>query len=366
MVGNWLYGVARQTALKARAMVAKRKGREKQVAMMPEPITAQNNDWSDLQPLLDEELSRLPDKYRVVIVLCDLEGMTRREAAQQLGWHEGTVAGRLARARARLARRLTQRGVVISGGSVAAVLSQNAASACVPPSLVASTTKATSLLAAGRAASFISLKVAALTEGVMKAMLVTKIKSVLAVVLVIAALAGATGLIYQTHAAEQPRDSNKVVQAPKLGEKDVQAPATPAVITSPKSAKKEPDVLTPEEAIKQRSKEKLTVQFKVTEVIVQPLEGPVAVGYKEGPYIRLMHSKEFSVLLRGPASYQIVRLGIDPAKHFSGKSVRITGRILPDPYQIIEGNPPRVIENEKGPPFQIMVDDLDHFEVVRN
>src|SRR5262245_37708928 len=103
---NWIYGVAHQTALKARATAARRKGRERQVTGMPEPAVAEQDHWRDLQPLLDEELSRLPDKYRSVIVLCDLEGKSRKETARQLGCPEGTVAGRLARARAMLAKRL--------------------------------------------------------------------------------------------------------------------------------------------------------------------------------------------------------------------------------------------------------------------
>jgi len=81
MVANWLYGVAHQTALKARATTAKRRTREKQGPAMPEPPVEQQNLWDDLQPLLDQELSRLPDKYRAVIVQCDLEGKTRKEAA---------------------------------------------------------------------------------------------------------------------------------------------------------------------------------------------------------------------------------------------------------------------------------------------
>src|SRR5205809_5551032 len=85
LLANWLYGVAHQTALKARATSAKRGARERQVAMMPEPAATAQDLWSDLQPLLDQELSRLPEKYRVAIVLCDLEGKTRREAARQLG-----------------------------------------------------------------------------------------------------------------------------------------------------------------------------------------------------------------------------------------------------------------------------------------
>ncbi|MFL5338583.1 MAG: sigma-70 family RNA polymerase sigma factor [Gemmataceae bacterium] len=203
-VANWLYGVARQTAVRLRATAAKRGRRETQVMNMPEPGT-RDQESSDLQSMLDEELGRLPDHYRGVVVLCDLEGLTRKEAARQLGVPEGSVASRLARARALLAKRLTRRGIVFSGGSVAAELSAGPASAFAPPALVASTIRAASLLAAGQAATgAIPATVAALTEGVVKAMFVTKLKSASAVLLVVAALAGAAGLIYQARAAEPP------------------------------------------------------------------------------------------------------------------------------------------------------------------
>src|SRR5207237_1342609 len=132
MVGNWLYGVAHQTALQARRTAARRGAREVQVTEMPDTEAVQKDQWPDVRPLLDQELSRLPDIYRAVIVLCDLEGRTRKEVARQLGVPEGTVAGRLARARAMLAKRLTERGVALSGGALAAVLSQQAVSAGVP------------------------------------------------------------------------------------------------------------------------------------------------------------------------------------------------------------------------------------------
>src|SRR5262245_59023974 len=77
-VGNWLYGVAYRTSRKAAAVAARRKQREKQVTDMPEPAVVARDLWHDLQPLLDQELSRLPDKYREAIVLCDLEGHTRK------------------------------------------------------------------------------------------------------------------------------------------------------------------------------------------------------------------------------------------------------------------------------------------------
>jgi RNA polymerase sigma factor (sigma-70 family) len=201
-VANWLYGVAHQTALHASRTAARRRAREKQVTEMPEPAVAEQNLWQDLQSLLDQELSGLPEAYREIIVLSDLEGKTRKEVARQLGLPEGTVGSRLARARTVLAKRLAERGVVFSG-SVAAVLSAGSASA--PPALVASTIKAASLLAAGQAAGVVSANVAALTEGVLRAILVKKIKTVLPVVLVVAALAGTAGLIYQTQAAGQPQ-----------------------------------------------------------------------------------------------------------------------------------------------------------------
>src|SRR5262249_31185632 len=150
MVTNWLYGVAHQTALNARATAARRKGRERQVSEMPEPAVAEQDLWRDLQPLLDAEVSRLPHNYPALPVLCDLEGKTRKETARQLGVPEGTVAGRLARARTMLAKRLARRGIALSGGALAAVLSQEVASAGVPNMVVSATIKAASVYAAGQ------------------------------------------------------------------------------------------------------------------------------------------------------------------------------------------------------------------------
>ena len=132
-LASWLYGVAYQTALKARQLAARRLARERQMADMPEPAARPHEPWHDLQPILDDELSRLPDIYRVVVLLCDLEGKTRKEAARQLGVPEGTVAGRLARARALLAKRLTRRGLTLSGGALAALYNPAAPGCFAPP-----------------------------------------------------------------------------------------------------------------------------------------------------------------------------------------------------------------------------------------
>jgi RNA polymerase sigma factor (sigma-70 family) len=202
-VANWLYGVARQTAVRLRATAATRGRPETQVVTMPEPTVAEGPD-PDLPSVLDEELGRLPDHYRGVVVLCDLEGMTRKETARQLGIPEGSVASRLARGRVLLTKRLSRRGFAFSGGPVAVALAAGSASASAPPALVASTIRAASLLAAGRATAIVSARAAALAEGTVKAMLTDKIRSVLALVLVAATVVGAAGVYYRTPAAEQP------------------------------------------------------------------------------------------------------------------------------------------------------------------
>jgi RNA polymerase sigma factor (sigma-70 family) len=117
-VAGWLHGVALRVARRARADRARRHERE---APMVEPVApVPPDDAGDLRRVLDEELERLPDKYRLPILLCDLEGMTITEAARQLGWPKGTVAGRLSRGRELLRRRLSRRrlGFVLLLGAI--------------------------------------------------------------------------------------------------------------------------------------------------------------------------------------------------------------------------------------------------------
>jgi RNA polymerase sigma factor (sigma-70 family) len=208
-VANWLHGVALRVAMKARTMAAKRSGRERRVDDMPEPEAAQQDAWCDLQPLLDQELNGLPENYRLPILLCDLEGKSIKEATRQLGWPQGTLAGRLARGRKLLARRLANRGVALSAGSLAAVVAHNAASAAVPTALVSSTVKTAAMIAAGQA---IPSKVAILMEGALKVMLLCKLKTLAAGLLLVAVLIGTAGTIYRTQAAEQRK--NKTTDVP--------------------------------------------------------------------------------------------------------------------------------------------------------
>jgi RNA polymerase sigma factor (sigma-70 family) len=190
LVGNWLYGVAYRTAQHARRALLKRRTKEAEVVPKAE---APHEARADLRDLLDRELERLPDRYRAAVVLCDLAGASSKEAALHLGLPAGTVASRLARGRALLAKRLARHGLAVTGAALAGVASQDAA-AGVPAALVSSTIKAASLFAAGRAvtAGVISAQVAALAEGVLRTMLLGKIKAA-AVVLVVCALGAGVG-----------------------------------------------------------------------------------------------------------------------------------------------------------------------------
>jgi RNA polymerase sigma factor (sigma-70 family) len=222
MVGNWLYGVAHRTALEARRSAAKRRAKEAQVAPR---IETPDDALADLRPFLNQELDGLPDKYRAALVLCDLEGRTRKEAAQQLGLPEGTVASRQARARTILAKRLTRHGVTLSGGALVAALAQEAVSASAPLSLVFATVRAATAYAAepATAAAVASAPVAALTEGVLRTMLLSKLK-ITALLLVVIGLAGTGWSNYWTLASDQSAVQGKqqVAQADLKQTKAVQ------------------------------------------------------------------------------------------------------------------------------------------------
>jgi len=232
-LASWLYEVAHRTALHARKSAARRRAKERQVEAMAQKQVTRDDAIQDMLPLLDQELSRLPDKYRVPIILCDLEGKTRKKAAEQLGLPEETLSTRLARARAMLAKRLARHGTTLSGTAVALAVSQNMASASVPPSLVSSTVKIGALVVAGKTgvAGVISAKVLALTEGVVRMMLLTKLKTMVAVMVLVGMGAFGGGVLVQqaarTFAADEvnqgaiPAKSEKAVgdlpvQEPKL------------------------------------------------------------------------------------------------------------------------------------------------------
>ncbi len=191
-LANWLYGVAYRTALEARRARAKRRLKE---ATAIKPTTASHMNHDDLLAVLDEELSRLSESLRTVLVLCDLEGKTRKEAAQLLGCPEGTVLSRLSRGRARLAQGLTRRGFGATTGALVAVLAESAAAA-VPSHVLAKTALVVATGTGG------SLPVAALVNGVLKAMFLAKLQLMAAAALVALVIAGG-GIVLLAAGAEE-------------------------------------------------------------------------------------------------------------------------------------------------------------------
>jgi RNA polymerase sigma factor (sigma-70 family) len=169
-VGSWLYKVAYRVALRAREGALRRAQRERPVAELPAIIDPHpaGAGADELRPVLDEELSRLPEKQRAPVVLCYLEGLTNEEAAHQLRCPIGTIKTRLAQARRLLGERLARRGL-----SLAVVMPASAP----PAALVGTTVRAATLVAAGNvSAAALSVPVACLMEGVLRAMMVTKVK----------------------------------------------------------------------------------------------------------------------------------------------------------------------------------------------
>ncbi len=190
-LAGWLYGVAYRTALKVRGAAARRRAKERQVREMARPQTAEEGE--ELLRLLDQELSRLPDKYRLAVVLCDLEGRPRKQVARQFAIPEGTLSSRLTTARRLLAKRLARHGLAVSGGALAAALTERAPAA-VPAALVGSTVHVGLRVAAGRAVA-VTVPVS-LSREVVKTMFLAKLKLAVGAVLVVLAL-GAGGVAYQ-------------------------------------------------------------------------------------------------------------------------------------------------------------------------
>jgi C-terminal peptidase prc len=210
-VGCWLHGVACRTAARARTARARRRAHERKVAAVSasEPSTAAV--WQDLRPVLDEEVNALPERYRAPLVLCYLEGLTYGEAAARLGCPLGTVAVRLARARDRLRARLARRGVTLSAGLVAAVLSERVAAAALPAALLRTTVEAAARVGAGNtvSAGLVPARVAALTRGVLETMPMTRWKLVAVAFLLLAVATGGAGVGLGGGTAQRPGGTPK-------------------------------------------------------------------------------------------------------------------------------------------------------------
>ncbi len=221
-LGGWLYRVAVRAALGLRARHAHGALEGRAVFGVEDP--AAEAAWRELRPVLDEEVGRLPEKYRVPVVLCHLQGKTHEAAAAELGWPRGTVAGRLARARDLLRRRLTRRGVTLPAVGLSAALARGA-TAAVSEGLARRTAASAARFVAGAA----SVQGAELARGVLHAMFLTRLKLASAIFILLAFLVG-IGAAALGGGPGEPQDAKQKPEA--IGKpKPAAAQKQPAAVT---------------------------------------------------------------------------------------------------------------------------------------
>jgi RNA polymerase sigma factor (sigma-70 family) len=209
-VVSWLHGVAVRTAREARTRAARRRAREERVSKPVRVDPPGDEGIAELRAILDEEIARLPQHYQGALVLCELEGMSRPEAALRLGVPEGTLSSRLARAKAQLRDRLARRGAVLTAVTLSATLLSEARAFDLPLELTESIVAAATSVAAGSsAAAAISASVASLTEGVLRTMLLAKLKGTMLGIGTLAAIVSGAVVLAQT----EPQSAPKVTEA---------------------------------------------------------------------------------------------------------------------------------------------------------
>lgn len=225
---GWLYQVAYRVALTARAMAAHRATRERPWLDLPAKETPDDLLRRDFRRVLDEEVSRLPAKYRLPFVLCHLEGKTNEEVARELGCPTGTVLSRLARARERLRVCLTRRGVTLSAGALALALAREAEAVSVSASQVQTSLHAAAGVALGRtAAEAVGGRVLTLTEGVLRTMYLSKVKAMVGVFFAVGVLGLGTAALggWLAGSGDEPQSG---VNKPPAGVSGLGAEAAPA------------------------------------------------------------------------------------------------------------------------------------------
>lgn len=209
-IGPWLYRVAFRLALRARGSFDRTRFQPLEVETMDTHQPASEPGIRELRPILDEEVHRLPEKYRAPIVLCYFEGRTNQEAAELLRWPIGTVMGRLSRARDLLRGRLARRGLALSSASLAALFSPADALAALPAALRQITLQSAVAFVTDPAVATrgLSAPVAALLDGALRDMMRTKFRLAFVVVLSLGTLGLAAGWTMQrvTKARPQPNE----------------------------------------------------------------------------------------------------------------------------------------------------------------
>jgi RNA polymerase sigma factor (sigma-70 family) len=235
LLGHWLYGVALRTAREARMRVDRRRRHETGgvealeagsdgLGGRPEMPLVSREEFE----ILHEELSRLPERYRVPLVLCELEGLSYQEAARRLRCPVGTVGVRLRRARERLRMRLTRRGLAPTAGLLGAYFGMEAASAPVPAMLVGVTVRAAASFAAGQAATagLASAPVVSLSQAVLMTMALTRLKLATGLVLALGMSTSVGWLVAGRQKSVEPA-------AVPLGLEMTAVPADPQAVAGP-------------------------------------------------------------------------------------------------------------------------------------
>jgi RNA polymerase sigma factor (sigma-70 family) len=231
-LGPWLHGVARRVAVRAKANMARQRKRECHSDMMraaPELPPARREEIDALH----DEIDRLPEKYRAVVVLCDLEGRTHAEAARLLKCPTGTISVRVSRARGLLRGRLTHRGIALPAALLGMASADRAARAAIPAGLVESTIRAAIHLAAGSsmAVGAVPTAVMQLTDGVQRAMTLNKLIIVAASMLAVGGVASTITLHALGRTLSGERAGATAASTPlgvELSPQDKKRPSPPA------------------------------------------------------------------------------------------------------------------------------------------
>jgi RNA polymerase sigma factor (sigma-70 family) len=214
-LASWLYGVALRTALRSRQAINARRRIEPRASTRTPEQPVSEATLRELQAILHEEVGRLAQRYRSPFVLCCLEGRTRAEAAQELGWKEGTVSSRIAKARTLLESRLVRRGVTLKAALAAATLLPAVGSAAVPMALSTMLICGAVAFAAGNVSEGISAKAVALAEGVVKMMWYCKVKTALILLLAVIVIGSGFGWAMHHALAGGGAELAQVEQKPK-------------------------------------------------------------------------------------------------------------------------------------------------------
>lgn len=248
-IAGWLYRVAFNVAQRTREASQRRSNREREAGARMESQQAGNAgdadraEWEELKPLLDTELHALPEKYRLPLILHYVEGRTQEEIATLMGCSYGAISGRLNHARNVLRERLQRRGLAVSP-AVLFLLIPKFSPVALPEGIVTASAKAAVLIAAGNAAApgLVSTQAAALTQGALRMMYMSKLKIAAVVLFGVVALTGAGVVTFHAAASDNQTAPRPTVRAaaPAAAATPAPAPAPAPTVTAGDKASDKP------------------------------------------------------------------------------------------------------------------------------